>query len=390
MIKLNKLDNIYLDNAATSFPKAPGLGDFISKYIDNFGVNINRGFSSLSYEAENIVYNTRESLCEFFNFDDPSHVVFTKNITESLNIIMLGLLKESDHVIVSSMEHNAVVRPLKFLNENGIKYTKIQCNKDGELNPEDILKTIRKNTKALFITHSSNVSGKIFPLKRVGEICKEYGIYFIIDTAQTAGFIPIDFYDLNANAITFTGHKGLLGPQGIGGFLIDFKLNNKIKPLCYGGTGSFSHLERQPSTMPDKYESGTLNIPGIAGLNFSLNYIKSIGLDYIRDKEIFLLKKFIDGVMNIKDLKIAGSLETNDRCPVLSVYSDMYDISEIAYKLSWKYGISTRVGLHCSPWSHMTLGTFPQGTIRFSFGHKNTEEQIDYVLSSLYEVMNDR
>ena len=385
------MENIYLDNAATSFPKASGLGEFISNYISNFGVNINRGFSELSYEAENIVYNTREILCEFFHFDDPSQVIFTKNITESINVIMLGLLKSSDHIIVSSMEHNAVVRPLSFLHDNGVSFSKVKCSKDGELNPEDIKKLVRKNTKAIIMTHSSNVSGKIFPLKRVGEIAKEHNLYFIIDTAQTAGFIPIDFHDLNADVITFTGHKGLLGPQGIGGFLINSVINKKVRPLVYGGTGSFSHLERQPNTMPDKYESGTLNIPGIAGLNFSLNYIKEIGgLEYIREKEIALTKKFIEGLMNINKIKIVGSLELTDRCPVVSITTDKKDISDVAYQLNKRYGISTRVGLHCSPWSHMTLGTFPQGTIRFSIGHKNTNEQIDKVILALNSIMNNK
>lgn len=382
------MEKIYLDNASTSFPKAPGLGEFISNYIDDFEVNTNKSSSSLSYEAENIVYNTREKLCEFFKFDDPSHVVFTKNITESLNVIMLGLLKDGDHVIVSSMEHNAIVRPLNFLSNKGVKYTKIQCDKDGLLNPEDILKIVRKNTKAIIMTHASNVSGKIFQLKRVGEICRENNVYFIIDTAQTAGFVPIDFYELNADAITFTGHKGMLGPQGIGGFIISANLNNKIKPFYYGGTVGFSHLEYQPSAMPDKYESGILNIPGIAGLNFSLNYLSEVGLGYIRDKEIALLKIFIDGLMNIKNIKVVGSLEANDRCPIISIYTNKRDISEITYKLNVQNGITTRVGLHCSPWSHMTLGTFPQGTIRFSFGYKNTKEQVEYVLSSLDKILN--
>ncbi len=382
------MENIYLDNAATSFPKAPGLGKFISSYIDNFGVNINRGISALSYEAENIVYNTREKLCRFFNFDDPSHVVFTKNITESLNMLMLGLLKEDDHVIVSSMEHNAVVRPLTFLSQANIKYSKIQCTKEGFMNPEDILKLIRKNTKAIFITHSSNVSGNIFPMKRIGEICKQNKLYFIIDTAQTAGFIKIDIKELNADAIAFTGHKGLLGPQGIGGFIIQSDLNDNVKPMIYGGTGSFSHLEYQPSTMPDKFESGTLNIPGIAGLNFSLDYINKIGLDYIKDKEIYLTGIFIEGLKNINNIDIVGSLSTEDRCPVISIYTDKRDISEISYILSSKQGISTRVGLHCSPWSHMTLETFPYGTIRFSIGHANTKEQIDYALLSLNKLVN--
>jgi selenocysteine lyase/cysteine desulfurase len=267
------MTKVYLDNSATSYPKAPNIAESISNYITNIGCNINRGIYEDAFQAERIVYETRELICSLFNFETAENVIFTKSITESLNVLIKGLLKPNNHVIVSSMEHNAVMRPLNSLCKSDIKFSKIPCSNKGELYIEELEKYIQPNTKAVIMTEASNVCGTVLPLKEVGEFCKLKNLYFIVDTAQSAGFLDIDMKKLNADAIAFTGHKGLLGPQGIGGFVINDKLASMISPLIEGGTGSASDSEYQPEYMPDKFESGTMNIPGVFGLNASLKYI---------------------------------------------------------------------------------------------------------------------
>ncbi|WP_050606459.1 aminotransferase class V-fold PLP-dependent enzyme [Clostridium niameyense] len=382
------MKGIYLDNGATSFPKAPGVADAVCTYIKNIGCNVNRGVYSNSLIAENIVFETRELICDLFNFHKPENVVFTKNITESLNLLIKGLLKKGDHVIVSSMEHNAVMRPLTSLSKNGIEISRIQCNDKGELNPNDVIPLIKSNTKTIIMTHASNVCGTTLPIESIGNICKQKHLFFIIDTAQTAGFFDIDFKKINADAIAFTGHKGLLGPQGIGGFIINDNLLPLVDSLIEGGTGSLSEHELQPEYMPDKYESGTMNIPGIYGLNASLKYLGTIGIKSIREKELYLTKKFIEKAKNLKNVRIIGLNGVENRTAVVSLDFMKEDNAQIALMLSNDYNIMTRCGLHCAPSAHKTLNTFPQGTVRFSFGHFNTEEQIDYTLKSINKILN--
>lgn len=377
------MNRIYLDNAATSYPKAPGTGESMLNFIDNIGSNINRGAYSSSYAAEEIVYETRELICKLFNFNKPENVVFTKNITESLNTIIKGLLKPYDHVIVSSMEHNAVMRPLTSLKANNIEFSKVNCNLFGELNIETLEASIKNTTKAIIMTNASNVCGTILNLKEVGSICKKYNLFFIIDSAQTAGFLDLDFEYLNADAIAFTGHKGLLGPQGIGGFIINDKLNTLVKPLIEGGTGSLSEFEKQPNYMPDKFESGTPNIPGIFGLNNSLNYINKMGIAFIREKELFLTKLFLDEIQNLSYTSVIGLKGIENRTAVVSLDFQKFDNAEIAFCLDKNYNIMTRCGLHCAPSAHKTLGTFPRGTVRFSFSHFNEESEVKYAIGSI-------
>ncbi len=378
---------VYLDNGATSFPKAPGVAESISDYILNVGTNVNRGAYSLSYKAENIVYETRELICEIFSFDKPENVVFTKNITESMNVLIKGLLKEGDHAIVSSMEHNAVMRPLNSLG-NKVEYTKVQCNRLGELTIEDVINSIKPNTKAVIMSHASNVCGTISDLENVGKICKENDIFFIIDSAQTAGFLDMDFKNLNADAIGFTGHKGLLGPQGIGGFIVNDKISGEINTLIEGGTGSLSDSEVQPDYMPDKFEAGTLNIPGIYGLNASLKYILNHGIKDIREREIYLLDKFLEDLLNMKNINLIGKSTSTDRTGILSIDFTNKDNGLVAYELSKEYGIMTRSGLHCAPSAHKTLGTFPRGTVRFSLSHFTTLEEIKYSIDCINNILS--
>lgn len=379
------MKQIYLDNAATSFPKAPGVAESMCNYINNIGCNINRGAYSSSYSAEKTVFETREHICNLFSFNKPENVIFTKNITESLNVIIKGLLKTGDHIIVSSMEHNAVMRPLNSILKNGIEFSRVQCNILGEIDILDIKASIKPNTKAIIMTAASNVCGTILPLYKIGQICREHNLYFIIDSAQGAGFIDLNFNSLCADIIAFTGHKGLLGPQGIGGFIMTDKLATLIDPLIEGGTGSLSQQEIQPSYMPDKFEAGTPNIPGIFGLNASLKYLLETGINAIREKELYLTELFINEVKNIPTVKLIGIPTCKERTAVVSldfIGSDM-DNGIISHQLSKDYGIMTRCGLHCAPSAHMTLGTFPSGTVRFSFSHSNSKEEVIYTIDAI-------
>ncbi|WP_409069031.1 aminotransferase class V-fold PLP-dependent enzyme [Clostridium sp. FAM 1755] len=381
------MKNVYLDNAATSFPKPPDVGESMLNYTKNIGCNINRGVYTSSLTAENMVFETRELICSLFNFSKPENVVFTKNITESLNLLIKGLLQKGEHVIVSSMEHNAVMRPLTSLTKNGIEISKVSCDIFGQLNINDVVKEIKSNTRAIIMTNASNVCGTILPLEEVGKLCRENNLIFIIDAAQTAGFLDIDFEKIGADALAFTGHKGLLGPQGIGGFLIKDSLIPKVHPFIEGGTGSLSEYEIQPSYMPDKYESGTINIPGIYGLNASLKYIRKTSLISIRKKELFLTKLFIENALNLDDTRLVGLNTINNRTSVVSLDFNKIDNAIVSLDLSNEYNIMTRCGLHCAPSAHKTLNTFPQGTVRFSFGHFNTKEDITYTIDALNKII---
>lgn len=382
------MKKVYLDNGATSFPKAPGVSAAMCDYIDNIGSNVGRGTYQSSYSAGEIVYETRELLSQLFNFEDPLHTVFTMNITHSLNALLKGFLKPGDHVIISSMEHNAVMRPLSNLEKLGVTYDRVLCNIFGGMNPSDIEGFIKPNTKLVLITHASNVCGTLLPVYEIGQICKKHNLHYIIDTAQTAGVVDIDFIKLNLSALAFTGHKGLLGPQGIGGFLIKKVLASEILPFMEGGTGSLSESEIQPEYMPDKFESGTLNLPGIYGLNASLKYIKKVGIKSIHEKEMVLTKEFLEGVLNINDIRNVGLSTIDGRTSVVSLDFKKLDNSEVAFNLDRNFGIMTRVGLHCAPSAHKTLNTFPQGTVRFSFGQFNTPDDVAYTLDSISKVIH--
>lgn len=380
------MNSIYFDNAATSFPKAPGVSTAVSNFIDNIGANVGRGTYKNSYAAAAVIYETRELLCQLFNFDKPLNVVFTMNITQSINVLIRGLLKPGDHVIVSSMEHNAIMRPLTDLTKYGIQFDRVQCNQFGQLDVNVVKNYIKSNTKLMLMTHASNVSGTILPIKELGEFCLEKGIYFILDSAQTAGSIPVDFKKFNLSALAFTGHKGLLGPQGIGGFLITDELAKSIDPIIMGGTGSDSESECQPNYLPDKFEAGTLNLPGIFGLNVALKYINSIGIHKIHEREMYLTEHFLKGISSIPKIELVGLNNTTSRTAVVSINIKNHDNSDVAFILDETYNLMTRVGLHCSPNAHKTLHTYPQGTLRFSFGYFNTIEEIEYCINILKKI----
>ena len=383
------MDYIYLDNASTSFPKAPTVATAMSDYITNRGININRGSYALAYDVEDIIYTTRQRLHPLFNGHDPAHVIFTQNVTMSLNMVIKGLLKAGDHILVSSMEHNAVMRPLTQQLDKGITFDIIPCDVTGSIQLESIETLIRPNTVAMIINHASNVCGTVQPIESIGAICKAHNLHFILDAAQTAGVIPIDVKACHINALCFTGHKGLLGPQGIGGIILTKEIAKILTPLIAGGTGSFSHLETMPTHMPDAFEAGTLNLPGIIGLNEGLSYIESVGMKNIHNHELTLTKTFLEGLRSITGINIIGKQDIQDRTAVVSITIDGMDPASIAYELESTYHIMTRVGLHCAPRAHQTLGTYPEGTVRFSFGYANTLEEVDMALSALHTILKN-
>lgn len=380
---------IYLDNASTTFPKAPNVANAMSDYLTNYGININRGSYALAYDVEDIIYTTRQRLNTLFNGHDPSHVTFTQNVTMSLNMVIKGLLKAGDHILVSSMEHNAVMRPLTQQLDKGITFDIIPCDVTGSIQLESIETLIRPNTVAMIINHASNVCGTVQPIESIGAICKAHNLHFILDAAQTAGVIPIDVKACHINALCFTGHKGLLGPQGIGGIILTKEIAQILTPLIAGGTGSFSHLETMPTHMPDAFEAGTLNLPGIIGLNEGLSYIESVGMKNIHNHELTLTKTFLEGLRSITGINIIGKQDIQDRTAVVSITIDGMDPASIAYELESTYHIMTRVGLHCAPRAHQTLGTYPEGAVRFSFGYANTLEEVDMALSALHTILKN-
>ena len=386
------MKKIYLDQASTSYPKAPSVAQAVYDYLNGSGVNVNRGGYQAAYSVEEQIFETREQLLHLFHFTSGKgkNVIFTPNITTSLNILLKGLLKPGDHVLVSAMEHNAVMRPLVQLSQNGITFDRIPCRSDGSLLIEKAEELLRPETRLLVCLHASNVCGTMMPLQEISEFCQKHGLLFILDTAQTAGVIPIDMDALHIDALAFTGHKALRGPQGTGGFLLRNELVSCINPLISGGTGSISHTEEVPDFLPDRYEPGTPNIPGILGLHAALSDLSHTDMMEIRQHELELTQYFIDGILQMdpqeSSLRIIGKKDICNRCAVVSLQTLNLDMARAAYELDASYGIMTRVGLHCAPNAHKTLGTYPEGTIRFSFGSSNTRDEIDLALHALSEI----
>lgn len=394
------MQQLYLDNASTSFPKPREVSDAVFQYMTGVGSNIGRGGYASAYAAEETVFAARQLLCDFFGGDDPKNVVFTKNITESLNVLLRGLLHAGDHVLVSAMEHNAVMRPLQLLGHElaadeqpsaaAITFSRIPCDREGNLQLAYLPKLMRANTKAIIMTHASNVCGTLLPVAMVGAFCKEQRLFFVLDSAQSAGLFPINMQELGVDALAFTGHKGLLGPQGIGGFILREHMVEQVAPLLVGGTGSLSHTERTPEFMPDKFEAGTLNLPGIAGLAAGVGWLKEQGLERIRAHELALTAQLLAGLAALEQqglLRVVGRRDCEQRTSVVSIAHTHQDIALVAYELAEKYGIATRVGLHCAPNAHKTLGTYPTGTLRFSLGWHNNEAEVATALAAIKEVL---
>ena len=384
------MNNIYFDNAATSFPKPKEVLDAMMEQMMNLGGSANRGSSKTVLQSSRLVYECREAIKTFFNYDKNENIVFTNNITSSINILLNAVVKPNWHIITTSMDHNSVLRPLFKLKEDvpGVDVSVVPCDEFGFLNINNLKATIKENTKLIILSHSSNLVGSIQPLKEISNICGEKNIFLILDSAQSAGILPIDMKDLSLSALAFTGHKSLLGPQGIGGFIIDDKLNAEAKPVFVGGTGSSSSLLAQPDFLPDKFECGTLNIPGIVGLLHGINYINKEGLNTIREREEFLCKKALDGLLNINSIKVYGTLNTSKKTSVISFNINDIDPSLVGYILDSEFNISSRTGLHCAPLAHKTVGSYPNGSVRISLGYFNTEKEIDIFLKAINNIKN--
>ena len=383
------MKDIYFDNSSTSFPKAPNVGRAMGEFIENGAFNINRGSYEGAYEAGSAVLDTREMLKDLFNCPNSKNVVFTPSVTYSLNFFIKGFLKPGDHVLVTSVEHNAVMRPLVQMEKLGVEFDAVPCDEEGGVTADDFRAYIKENTKAIITTHASNVCGTIIPIEEIGALCKEKGLVYAVDTAQTAGILNIDMQKANIDFLAFTGHKGLLGPQGIGGFIASDKLEGLIDPVISGGTGSLSDSEEIPDFLPDRFESGTLNLPGIIGLHQALVYLKEAGIDNMRNEKMEITKYFLDQVKEIDGVKVAGKKTVEERLGVVSIDFEGFDNSIVSFYLSSKYKIMTRVGMHCAPRAHKTLKTFPQGTVRFSFSHFNTKEEVDVCIDSIKTILSD-
>lgn len=381
-----KEGKIYFDNGSTSWPKAPNVAKAMAELLKNGAFNINRGNYEGAYEVEGIVLDTRDQLARLFHARDSRNVIFTPGITYSLNYFIKGFLKPGDHVLVSGLEHNAVMRPLKQMESQGVTYDIVRTEEDGTVHPESVEKSVKSNTKAVIMLHASNVCGTVLPIREIGEICRRRHLFFALDTAQSAGTIPVDMESCGIDFLAFTGHKGLLGPQGIGGFLISEELDACMEPYIAGGTGSQSDSLYMPRSLPDKYESGTLNLPGIVGLNAALSYIEETGIETIHGRKMELTRYFLDRVAEFPDIRTVGKKGIEGRVAVVSLDFLEKDNAVAAFELEQQYGIMTRVGLHCAPAAHQTLQTYPQGTVRFAFGEKNTAEEIDLCMEGLRRI----
>ena len=374
---------IYFDNAATTIQKPKQVVEAVTQALCSMG-NAGRGAHNASMGASRMLFDTRKKLAELFGGNNPAQVVFTSNSTESLNMALKGLLNPWDHVITTQLEHNSVLRPLYELEDKGVELTILNSDAKGRICYEDFEKEIKKNTKMIVCTHGSNLTGNLTDIRRVGEIARSHGLLFVVDASQTAGVFPIHVEELKIDVLCFTGHKGLLGPQGTGGMYV--REGVIIRPLKTGGSGVQTYSRTHPSQMPTALEAGTLNAHGLAGLDAALDYLKDTGIDVIRKKEQELMWYFYQKVLEIPGIKVYGDFDSQERCPMVSLNVKDYGSSEVSDFLFTEYGISTRPGAHCAPLMHQAMGTEKQGAVRFSFSHYNTIEEIDIAVQVLKEL----
>ena len=379
---------IYLDHAATSWPKPREVIDAMADFLERAGGNPGRAGHRLSIEAGRTVYNVREILADFFNAPNPLQVIFTANATQAINLCLYGILRAGDHVITSSIEHNAVMRPLRDLENRGIKLTVVPCARDGSVVPQSIARAMRPSTRIVVVTHASNVIGTILPISEIAAITHKSGALLLVDAAQTAGIVPLDMCAMNIDLLAFTGHKGLQGPQGTGGLIFGNRVHTKdIEPLWRGGTGSRSEFEIQPEDLPDKFESGTMNGPGIAGLGAGVQYLMNRGVERIHEQEMDLTRQLIEGLERIEGVTVYGPADVTRRTSVVSFTAAGHRVSEIGLRLDEEFGILSRVGLHCAPAAHRTIGTLPEGTVRFAMGLGTTGEEVASVIEAVKRIL---
>ncbi|MCI5517045.1 aminotransferase class V-fold PLP-dependent enzyme [Roseburia sp. MUC/MUC-530-WT-4D] len=377
---------IYFDNAATSLHKPETVIKAVTEAMTSLG-NASRGAHSAALGSNRMVYETRELLAELFHIDDPSRIAFTMNATESLNIAIAGIFRPEDHVITTVLEHNSVLRPLYRMEESGTEVSFLQADKKGNISYEELENAIRPNTRAVICTHASNLTGNVLDLEKIGEICEKHRLLFLVDASQTAGIIPIDVRKMKISVLCFTGHKGLLGPQGTGGIYVAPEIN--IRPLIVGGSGVQSYLKTQPDEMPARLEAGTLNAHGIAGLHAALSYIIEKGVEQIYQEEHEKTDYFYRMIRNIPDIHIYGDPEAELHAPIIALNIGDYDSAQVADELMEAYGIAIRAGAHCAPLMHQALGTQKQGAVRFSFSQFNTREELDAGIQALRELADE-
>ena len=374
---------IYLDNAATSWPKPESVYASVLDCMRNHAANPGRASHRMSLEAGRIVLDARAAIARLIG-TQPRQIVFTLNATESINLALKGLLKPGDHVIASAFEHNAVARPLASLQKSGVDVEKIDTNPIAGISLPALHAAIKPNTRLIILSHASNVLGTINPIAAAGQIARQHGIPLLVDAAQTAGFLPIDVCHMNISLLAMAGHKSLLGPQGTGTLYIEKGL--ELGPLIEGGTGSFSEQLEQPPQMPDRFESGTLNLPGIAGLGAGIRFLSEAGLAAVHEKEAMLTRQLMLGLVRCPNITVYGPPPDQDRAAVVSFNIAGWDPQTIAMILDDAFQIAVRAGLHCAPDAHRLVGTLPGGTIRLSPGYFNTEAEIDAAIQAIASI----
>lgn len=380
--------NIYFDNAATSWPKPEGVAASMTAFLNDIGANPGRSGHRLSVQASRVVYETRESLAQMFGVRDPLRITFAHNITGALNRALRGSLTPGDHIITSSMEHNSMMRPLRALEKTGVELTILPCTSQGELDPAGVRKAIKRNTKLIALLHASNVTGTLLPVKEIGSLARSHHLLFLVDTAQTAGSVPVNMEADNIDLLAFTGHKSLYGPTGTGGLIIGERVDlSQFQPDTRGGTGSWSEKEEQPTFLPDKFESGTLNTVGLAGLLTSVRWLLEKGVKKIQKEKEQLSTYLINNLKSLPGITVYGTLNQRNMTSVVSFTVKDMSPSEIGRRLDEEYNIFCRVGLHCAPAAHKTIGTFPVGTVRFGLGAFNTKEEIDYSIKAIRTII---
>ena len=378
---------IYLDNAATSFPKPEKVYRVMDDCMRNYCANPGRAGHKMALDAGRGIHKTRELICKLFNIDNPMQIVFTSNATDSLNLAIKGALKPGDHVITTSMEHNSMIRPIKELEKIGVRNTIVMCDQQGRIDVNNIRKAIRRNTKMIAMTHASNVTGTIMPIEEVGKIAKERRLIFLVDAAQSAGVYKIDVEKMGIDLLAVPGHKGLMGPQGTGILYIAEGL--KLRQLKEGGTGSKSELLTQPDIIPDRYESGTPNTPGIIGLGAGIEFVLDEGIEKIQKHEKELTAYMLEELKKIDKIKIYGPQNAEEQASVISINIVDEDSSEISYILDKEFDIGVRSGLHCGPLAHKTVGTLEPGTVRFSLGYFNTKKEVKKAIEALKKICEE-
>jgi cysteine desulfurase/selenocysteine lyase len=381
---------IYFDNAATSWPKPPGVAAAMTQFTESVGANPGRAAHRRALESGRIVYEAREAVCELFRAPDPLRTVWTKNVTEALNLVLRGLLRPGDHVVTSSMEHNSMMRPLRALERqrnpgfSGVEVTVMRCSPQGVLDPAQLEAAIRPETRLVAVNHASNVVGTLLPVREVGAICRRRDVLLLVDAAQTGGAYPIDVQADQIDLLAFTGHKSMGGPMGTGGLIVGERVDEtQIEPLIRGGTGSRSEHELQPDFLPDVYESGTPNVVGLAGLQVGVRWVLERGVEAIRAHEVVLTRMLIDGLRSIPSVTVYGTMAPERQMATVSFNVAGMSPSELGLRLDDEYGILCRVGLHCAPTAHKTIGTFPDGTVRFGLSAFSTAEEVQAAIDAV-------